>query len=171
MEHGAWFKGRIYEDKCDLSPDGKLFVYFALKGSYNEHGLPNTWTALSRPPWLKALALWPHGDTYFGGGRFTANRELALRPTCAGWGDVCHPEFPNTYVTIDRNTRADLHCSADLVRSADWSGLDLDGNVIYTTGYRLLRIKKNGGAETEIADFSGLAPAPQPAPTWAASFP
>ena len=28
FSNGAWFKGHIYEDKCDLSPDGSLFVYF-----------------------------------------------------------------------------------------------------------------------------------------------
>jgi hypothetical protein len=33
FEHGAWFRGRIYEDRCDLSPDGELFLYFALQGS------------------------------------------------------------------------------------------------------------------------------------------
>ena len=32
FEHGAWFRGRIYEDRCDLSPDGELFLYFALQG-------------------------------------------------------------------------------------------------------------------------------------------
>jgi hypothetical protein len=26
---GAWFKGRIYPEKCDLSPDGDLLLYFA----------------------------------------------------------------------------------------------------------------------------------------------
>jgi hypothetical protein len=26
---GQWFHGRIYERRCDLSPDGSLLVYFA----------------------------------------------------------------------------------------------------------------------------------------------
>ena len=26
---GQWLKGRIYEDRCDLSPDGRYFIYFA----------------------------------------------------------------------------------------------------------------------------------------------
>ena len=29
FEDGQWFKGRIYERRCDLSPNGKLLVYFA----------------------------------------------------------------------------------------------------------------------------------------------
>jgi len=28
IEPGAWLKGRIYEDECDLSLDGGLLVYF-----------------------------------------------------------------------------------------------------------------------------------------------
>ena len=26
---GQWLKGRIYERRCDLSPDGELLLYFA----------------------------------------------------------------------------------------------------------------------------------------------
>ena len=29
---GSWFRGRIFAEKCDLSPDGELFVYAAYKG-------------------------------------------------------------------------------------------------------------------------------------------
>ncbi|HAP39973.1 MAG TPA: hypothetical protein DCQ94_09465, partial [Nitrospira sp.] len=27
---GQWFNGRIYERRCDLSPDGTHFLYFAM---------------------------------------------------------------------------------------------------------------------------------------------
>ena len=30
---GQWFKGRIYERRSDLSPDGKHLIYFALSSS------------------------------------------------------------------------------------------------------------------------------------------
>src|ERR1041384_8508875 len=29
FEHGQWLRGRIYERRCDLSPDGGLLLYFA----------------------------------------------------------------------------------------------------------------------------------------------
>ena len=29
---GQWLKGRIYERRCDLSPDGKYLIYFAMNG-------------------------------------------------------------------------------------------------------------------------------------------
>lgn len=52
---GQWFTGRIYERRCDLSPDGEMLVYFAAGWRRQ----PFTWTAISRPPFLTALALWP----------------------------------------------------------------------------------------------------------------
>lgn len=64
---GQWLKGRIYEDKCDLSPDGKYFIYFAMNGKWQEEAR-GSWTAISRAPYLKALALFPKGDTWNGGG-------------------------------------------------------------------------------------------------------
>ena len=29
---GQWLRGRIYERRCDLSPEGKHFIYFAMNG-------------------------------------------------------------------------------------------------------------------------------------------
>ncbi|MBV8516144.1 MAG: hypothetical protein JO197_01960 [Acidobacteria bacterium] len=59
FEQGQWLKGRIYERRCDLSPDGQLLLYFA--ANYQEPYF--SWSAISRPPYLTALALWPKGLT------------------------------------------------------------------------------------------------------------
>ena len=67
---GQWFKGRIYERRCDLSPDGEMLAYFAAK----HRGPFGTWTAVSRPPYLTALALWPKGDAWGGGALFEDER-------------------------------------------------------------------------------------------------
>jgi hypothetical protein len=32
FELGQWLRGRIYERRSDLSPDGKYFIYFAMNG-------------------------------------------------------------------------------------------------------------------------------------------
>jgi hypothetical protein len=73
FEEGQWLKGRIYERRCDLSPDGKWLVYFA------GHRPPLfSWTAISKPPFLTALALWPKGDCWGGGGLFQSPSRLAL---------------------------------------------------------------------------------------------
>ena len=66
---GQWLRGRIYERRCDLSPDGKHFIYFAMNGKWSGP-LKGSWTAISRTPYLKALALWPWGDCWNGGGLF-----------------------------------------------------------------------------------------------------
>jgi hypothetical protein len=74
VEAGQWLKGRIYERRSDLSPDGTLLAYFA--GKY-ETPL-RTWTAISRPPFLTALAMWPKGDAWGGGGLFEDQRTFLL---------------------------------------------------------------------------------------------
>lgn len=74
FEIGQWFKGRIYERRCDLSPSGKLLVYLAAK----QKGPIGTWTAISRPPYLTALALWQNLGTWGGGGLFDSESTLRL---------------------------------------------------------------------------------------------
>jgi hypothetical protein len=74
IERGQWLKGRIYERRSDLSPDGSLLVAFVAK---YESGI-RTWTAVSRPPYLTALAFWPKGDAWGGGGLFRTNTHLLL---------------------------------------------------------------------------------------------
>lgn len=71
---GQWFKGRIYEHRCDLSPSGEKLIYFAA----NQRAPMYSWTAVSRPPFLTALALWPKGDAWGGGGLFENERTIAL---------------------------------------------------------------------------------------------
>lgn len=66
---GQWLRGRIYERRCDLSPDGRHFIYLAMNGKWNGP-MKGSWTAISRTPYLKALALWPWGDCWNGGGLF-----------------------------------------------------------------------------------------------------
>ena len=74
IEPGQWLKGRIYERRCDLSPNGDLLIYFAAKW---ESPL-QTWTAVSRTPYLTALALWPKGDAWGGGGVFESPLTIGL---------------------------------------------------------------------------------------------
>jgi hypothetical protein len=74
LEYGQWFKGRIYERRCDLSPSGDLLLYFAAK--YKEP--LRSWTAISKPPFLTALALWAKGDGWGGGGLFDTELSIQL---------------------------------------------------------------------------------------------
>lgn len=66
---GQWCKHKLYPRRSDVSPDGAWMVYFALNGRWKSE-TRGAWTALSRAPYLKAVKLWPQGDTWGGGGAF-----------------------------------------------------------------------------------------------------
>lgn len=71
---GQWLKARVYERRCDLSADGKLLLYFAS----DQRRAISSWTAISRPPYFTALALWPKNNTYGGGGIFASRTKVVL---------------------------------------------------------------------------------------------
>ena len=70
FEPGQWFHGRIYERRSDLLPDGTKLIYFASKFNaltLEDRDYTYAWTAISKLPYLTALALWPKGDCWHGG--------------------------------------------------------------------------------------------------------
>ncbi|KAB7613257.1 hypothetical protein F9L33_11660 [Amylibacter sp. SFDW26] len=79
---GQWLKGRIYEFRCDLSPDGKYMIYFAMNGRWDDPVSLGSWTAISRAPYLKALTFIPWGDCWNGGGLFNDNKTYWLNRGC-----------------------------------------------------------------------------------------
>ena len=80
---GQWLKGRIYERRCDLSPDGRYFLYFAMNGKWKTE-TRGSWTAISIVPCLKAIGLWPKGDTWQGGGLFIDNQSYWINDRFQG---------------------------------------------------------------------------------------
>ncbi len=80
FEEGQWFHGRIYERRGDLSPDGTKLIYFAQKINprtiHSDYSY--AWTAVSHLPFLTALALWPKGDCWSGGGLFKSAHHILL---------------------------------------------------------------------------------------------
>lgn len=157
--YGAWFRGRIFAEKCDLSPDGALLVYAAYKGSRLGTATTDSWTAVSRPPWLHALALWPMGTTYGGGGRFVGERALALRGA-----RTTHAAHPAHGLVIE-HAAAPHHRSTNEVHGADWSGRDARNRLIFARDGRLYA--RTGASDVQLADFRDLRPNPQPPPDWA----
>jgi hypothetical protein len=57
--------GTVYPQRCDLSPDGRYLCYFAFKGD-STWDLGATYIAISRLPWLTALAAWPTSTRFSG---------------------------------------------------------------------------------------------------------
>ncbi len=80
---GQCLKGRIYERRSDLSPDGKHWIYFAMNGQW-ESEAKGSWTAVARAPYLKALGMFPKGDCWNGGGLWTSNNEYWLNGGLGG---------------------------------------------------------------------------------------
>lgn len=114
---GQWLKGRIYPDRSDISPDGRHWIYFAM----NSKG--QTWTAVAKTPYLKALDFYPKGDAWGGGGLFTSNRSY--------WLDDREP-------TEHQNSR----CTSGLSLSPHWSR-NPDGEETYPNLY-FLRLAREG---------------------------
>jgi hypothetical protein len=153
---GSWFRGRIYEEKCDLSPDGQLFVYAAFKGGRFSTSYTDSWTAVSRPPWLHALALWPFGTTYGGGGRFVDNRRLIVR----GIGHA-HPQHPPQGLEIIVGP-AERQRSTGEVEGAGWTGRDHANRLVYAMNGAVFA--RTGGRDVMLADFTSQKPRTDPPP-------
>jgi len=69
---GQWFKGKLYPYRSDISPDGAFWIYFAMSEKNK------TWTAVAKPPYLKALDFYPKGCAWNGGGLFSTVRSYWL---------------------------------------------------------------------------------------------
>ena len=74
---GQWLKGRIYERRSDVSPDGAYWIYFAMNGHWGSES-KGSWTAIARAPFLKAVEFFPKGDCWHGGGLFLGKRSYWL---------------------------------------------------------------------------------------------
>jgi len=68
-EPGAWIRGNLYPQRCDLSPDGRWFCYLTLKAAAKWKA-GQTYVAISRLPWLTALAAWGTCGTWTRGLHF-----------------------------------------------------------------------------------------------------
>lgn len=97
---GQWLRGRIYERRCDLSPNGKHFIYFAMNGKWSSK-VKGSWTAISHAPYLKATGLWANGSGWNGGGLFINDSSYWLNAFMYGHEEQQlpgslrkHEEFP-----------------------------------------------------------------------------
>src|SRR5688572_24090844 len=127
---GQWMRGRIYERRCDISPDGKYFIYFAMNGRWQSE-TKGSWTAISRVPYLKAITLLAKGDCWHGGGLFLSDREFWLND---GYG---HTE---------------LKRSSDVRRSVRYQPAAYYGGECLTTYYN--RLQRDGWA-MKSEDYQG----------------
>jgi len=82
FEPGQWTRARVYGRRSDLSPDGRLLVYFAARYGRFDDPRSGSWTAISRPPYFTGLASWPNLGSWYGGGVFELDGRVLLDATC-----------------------------------------------------------------------------------------
>jgi hypothetical protein len=93
-EHGAWLRGRLFPRRSALSADGNLLGYVAHTGRKPPW---DAYVAISRPPWLTALAAWHAPSLYVEGCAFGGNGSFAHdaeEPLIAG-------RFPRSVVALE----------------------------------------------------------------------
>ena len=96
FEAGAWFHGTLYPRRSDISPNGELLAYFALKSSAGEFvgqtGV-KTFTAVSKLPWLFALAAWGESGTWTRGHHFVEGQPSDIGSPDAGVAPAVFSRF------------------------------------------------------------------------------
>lgn len=167
---GSWFHGRIYEHGCSVSPDGMLFAYLATKyGGPKSRGVDYAWTAISKLPWLTALALWPQSETWGGRARFVDNQTLIIdcpyRESLSTTDELpegfsVHPRW------IGRNAPAQNLPPIPTISGAfdGAQGIDQSGRAFQYIDGRLMR---DGQL---IVDLGAMMPDPQPSPSSACTW-
>lgn len=70
LQHGAWFWGKIYPERSDISPDGRRLVFFA----YGNNGIIKT--MVCRPPNLRPFFATQEADAQLGGGFWVNSKYL-----------------------------------------------------------------------------------------------
>jgi hypothetical protein len=87
VEPGARFSGTLYPRRCDLSPDGRHLLYFAMKAPF-PRDWPSQFSGLSRAPWLYCLLAWREAGTWTRGMHFTSR--ATGRPEIPGGSALHH---------------------------------------------------------------------------------
>lgn len=167
---GSWFHGRIYEDGCSVSPDGTYFAYFALKyHGRKTRGVNHAWTAVSKLPWLTALALWPQSSTHGGRAKFSDNKTLII--DCPHWESLkTEDKLPDDFIVHPRWIGVDapeqsLPCVPRSQASFNgFKGIDQLGRDFE---YADCKLKRDGRV---IVDFKDMYPNPQSSPECACQW-
>jgi len=170
FEAGAWFHGRIYEECCSISPDGNLFAYLAAKHQGN-HGTDDchAWTAISRPPWLTAIAFWPQTGTQGISATFVDNTTLII--SHPHWDELIpRDELPEGFKILSKFTGRGAPEQSLPVPAKSTAqfygdrGVDQDNRTFeYTDG----KLHRSGSL---IADLGIMQPQPEVSPKWARSW-
>lgn len=190
FEPGQWLHGKIYEQRSDLSPDESKLIYLAAKYGRRQANteIGCVWTAISKPPYLTALALWREQfGTWYGGGVFIDNDTVMVDYRPAPDTDVYlpHPNFrPPGLKATTFSHNAVLQCRSQRAKEQDnelkaripgasWAGWDQQERLVYAKAGKLFSafLETDGKLiEHELADFNNHKPKPKVTPDWAKTW-
>lgn len=131
---GQWLTGKVFTERCDISPDGKHVVVFSRGYSVEPLGvnlaqvetLPaRYWTTVCRPPFFSPIAVWATLMSYCGGGFWTSNESLATFKDLYIW-DVILPPPPGLSVTETPKELAQDHSLPRRLERHGWSASELN---------------------------------------------
>lgn len=171
VEAGSWFHGQIAGECCSISPDGKLFAYLAAKhqGNRGEENC-DSWTAISRPPWLTAIAFWPQIGTQGIATEFVDNSTLLI--SHPHWDELIPREcLPAGFTVLSKLTGKNAPeqslpmPSESICQFFDDNGVDQQNQAFQYKDGKLFRGPKM------IADLGSMSPEPKPSPEWAHHWP
>lgn len=168
FEDGAWFHGTIHENACELSPDGKWFVYSASKYDQRLIGTDYCfcWTAVSRPPWLDAFGLWPDDSGYPPEAHFIENNRLCIYQ---GGRLVTHPDHvPPRKLKVEQRPRPSPpkeRCVDLEIENTQWAGRDQSHRIVFAREGKIFR--RENWKDIQLIDLNDRKPDPRPAPPWA----
>lgn len=98
LKLGSGFYGKLYPNRCDISPDGGDFIYFAMGASLKKYGVKFTcWTAICKPPEIKAQWFLGQNDTWGGGGVFLNSRTVYVNRLPEAKADDKYYNYKITY--------------------------------------------------------------------------
>lgn len=159
---GQWVKHKLYPERCDISRDGKSWIYFALNGDWSGE-TKGAWTGLAKVPYMKCVKMWPLGNTWGGGGMLDDNDERVGatrvdRVKRDGWvrtrDGLMKPCFPGwrmrkTLKGTFREEHELLHDDGRIEDHEDWEWADWDEprqRIVFASGgalYALPSMKHN----------------------------
>ncbi len=165
FQRGQWFRGSLYPERSDVSPDGRLLLYFAGKFRRRdaESDASTTWTAVSQVPYLTALALWPVGDTWGGGGAFLDNETVVVDTSCFRPGLTHHPLHPPGPLQVFERSAlyfSDPRKAAQPGWKDGWIRLPDESAIKRHADRVLRRHPRRGGYTLECATGEKLLPIP-----------
>lgn len=93
---GQWIKGKVFVERSDVSPDGRYLIAAISNYGENSHHAEdlNFWTAISRPPYFTAIAMWGSAGSYLGGGMWESNRKVRLNNDPHAWEETLPVQLP-----------------------------------------------------------------------------